>query len=377
MAHRRFATVIVSFLIFWVASRGQAYWLPRAKRLVQNNLGWTVFSPAWQLMFAGAKLKLRPLPTVAATQLSAPPDYFPTRTALEVLYHVESKSSDLVVVLPGIFHGLQSDSQILRFLTDHLASLGFNVLALPNMCAAEMVAKHPVYPCGSLEREASLVVELVRGFRRRFGLQKKTTHFLGYSYGGFLTAVISSSEHARAIVRPDSKFLLLSPPLNLKASVQRIDSLIQDWRQSWSVNAWWPSRVLGRVFAQDVDRLRQGLQATYLKYARDPRYGDWYGEVFADLRTPSLWQLATRLHQDGPMFFDSQKANLSTWLGTPEQISILLTRDDLLVELDDDPALRQLPEFDRLVQVLQAGSHLAYLRHDWLVETIGHCFSKN
>jgi hypothetical protein len=237
---------------------------------------------------------------------------------VEVALNLTSPDKPLVVVLPGLFAGLDAVESMR--LAQILLAQGFNVLRVPNPVSRHIVRDGPKYPGLDFESEAQIYVDVVRGIQREYHFP--VVHFVGISYGAFMGPIAATKLGSEF----NGKLLLMSPPKNIYTSLKQMDLYFDElrdrfdeipWRQVWFLIQYkW-----ARLWRRDISVSPEFAKVTLVIYgfhrvfielweireqALHPRpwwkfYENWSREA---REKRSAMRFESHLKQYNPHFFD-------------------------------------------------------------------------
>jgi hypothetical protein len=145
----------------------------------------------------------------------------------------------LVIFLPGMFNEVD-DSQNKRFMLS-LSKRGHHVAVLPNPLSVDYITAKPNYKPGDYLKEAKTlyraIKRIVLSYKMRGILKQDQVQLLGVSYGALMSSIITvlDSNDANII---NGGTTLISPPLNFKKALERLDSYIEDTSDKFSGMYW-------------------------------------------------------------------------------------------------------------------------------------------
>lgn len=266
---------------------------------------------------------------------------------VKVAYQIKDfKEPVLYVYIPGIFNNV-SEGQTRRAFT-RMASLGKNVLVLPNPWGTDYISSKPLHKPGDLLREAESLHDITLSFIATSGLPKQTeVRLFGASYGGFLATVYANVDRGLGtdIVHPE--VYVFSPPLNMRDTISNIDQLMfeDDFFNQEIGDADLAFLFLDYVFAKSFEDLeaksrilsqtvavREGFKgpfrdalSMYFKEHPDfkPKKKDYYFSSYLRSLAPELDELLS-----------SRIADITYWVAEGEasglDIKVLSTTNDFL-----------------------------------------------
>lgn len=138
-------------------------------------------------------------------------------------------SAPLLIFLPGMFNEVD-DSQNKRFLYD-MSKRGHHVAVLPNPLSSDFISAKPNFKPGAFLKEAEvlyrLVKKIVTTYKTQGLLSNNEVRLVGVSYGALMSAIITGldADDANIITKGTT---LISPPLNFRKSLARMDQFIDD-----------------------------------------------------------------------------------------------------------------------------------------------------
>jgi hypothetical protein len=266
---------------------------------------------------------------------------------VKVAYQIKDNNEPvLYVYIPGIFNNV-SEGQTRRAFT-RMASLGKNVLVLPNPWGTDYISAKPLHKPGDILREAESLHDITLSFIASSGLPKQAeVRLFGASYGGFLATVFANVDRdlGTDIVHPE--VYVFSPPLNMRETISNIDQLMfeDDFFNQKVSDTDLAFLFLDYVFAKNFEDLdaktrilsqvvavREGFKtpfrdalSLYFKEHPDflPNKKDYYFSSYLKSLAPELEELLR-----------SQVSDISYWVeegvGSGLDIKVLSTTNDFL-----------------------------------------------
>jgi pimeloyl-ACP methyl ester carboxylesterase len=182
---------------------------------------------------------------------------------VEVALNVTSTDRPLVVVLPGLFAGLDAVEGMR--LAQILLKGGFNVLRVPNPASRHIVQDDPKYAPLDFESEAQIYVDIVREIQKEYHFP--VVHFAGVSYGAFI-APVAASKLAGDF---NGKLLLLSPPQNIYTSLKQMDRFFDELKDHFDelpiAQLWfWARLKWARLWLEDISVTPEFAKVTLVVY---------------------------------------------------------------------------------------------------------------
>lgn len=145
----------------------------------------------------------------------------------------------LVIFLPGMFNEID-DSQNKRFMLS-LSKRGHHVATLPNPLSTDYINAKPNYKPGEFLKEARTlyraIKRIVLSYQRRGILKNNQVQILGISYGALMSSIITVLDANDANII-NAGTTLISPPLNFRKALERLDSYIDDTSDKYAGMYW-------------------------------------------------------------------------------------------------------------------------------------------
>ncbi len=153
---------------------------------------------------------------------------YPTTMTNDVspaILNQSQKSSELVLIIPGIFGIVNSDDSI--ELATFFKNNGYDTLRVTNSLSTEMIHAEPKFRPADVESEAKVFLEIINFAMKKYKYKKIS--IIGVSYGAFIGGVLSTLVDKSKF----SQFVALSPPKNLYVSLSRLDEYISAYQKEY------------------------------------------------------------------------------------------------------------------------------------------------
>ena len=151
----------------------------------------------------------------------------------------EVQVAPLVIFLPGMFNDLD-DSENRRFMLS-LSKRGHHVATLPNPLSTDYITAKPNYKPGEFFKEARTlyraIKRIVLSYKMRGILKDNQVQIVGVSYGSLLSSIITVLDANDANILTAGT-TLISPPLNFRESLKRIDYYIDETSENFAGMFW-------------------------------------------------------------------------------------------------------------------------------------------